>query len=157
MLKKKIKEIIKKIDVFAQPATFRFSEQPEYASLTGGIVSIIMIVVFICIFANTVIGTINRQDISSQLTYTQEEDPSLYQIGTNNFMFAVGIQNADMNSGKKWFDLYFEQKEYLQGSKIRKTIPITLSKCKKDLWTKLKPSTATTYDNLNLDTFLCPD
>lgn len=107
---KKVKDTIKGMDVFAQPATFRISQSPNYQSHTGGIVSIVMIIVFICIFASTVLNTINRKEITTKMTFYQEEDPSRYETGVNNFMFAVGLENADLSGSKKWFDIYIDQK-----------------------------------------------
>lgn len=62
-----------------------------------------MIIFFTIIFFNTVLGTMNRVEIDAKSTYIQEEDPSYLEINTDNFMFAIGIPNIDLNSGKKWF------------------------------------------------------
>lgn len=60
MVRKTIAELVKACDVFAQPAAFRFGDEPEYESLTGGTCSIIMIIAFIIIFTNTVLSTIRK-------------------------------------------------------------------------------------------------
>ncbi len=72
MVRKTLKEGIKAFDFFRHPATFRYGEEPEYESLTGGIVSIIMIIIFAIIFFNTVMETIKKVSIDHKDTTVQE-------------------------------------------------------------------------------------
>ncbi len=66
--KKSFKQLVKACDLFAKPVTFRYGDEPEYESVTGGTVSIALIIVFAVIFTNTVLNTFNRIDISSSTT-----------------------------------------------------------------------------------------
>lgn len=57
MVTKSIKEAIKSWDLFSQSPTFRFGDEPEYQSLTGGVCSIIIVIAFLVIFVTTAIST----------------------------------------------------------------------------------------------------
>ena len=61
--KKSAKAFIKKFDLFCQQVTFRYNEEPAYESLTGGCMSIILIIAFLGIFATTLLRTFNKEYI----------------------------------------------------------------------------------------------
>ncbi len=111
-----------------------------------------MIIVFVSIFSSSVLSTINRTEIDAKTTYISEEDPSYNEVPTANFLFAVGVSNINLNSGKKWFDFYIEK---IEVNKKKKSIRLNFSKCNKEQWVKLKPSMSKTYDKLNIDSYLC--
>lgn len=56
----KLKTFVRSMDLFAQPVTFRYAGAPNYESLTGGVASIILILLFVGIFATTVIATLKK-------------------------------------------------------------------------------------------------
>ena len=78
---------------------------------------------------NTIIDTLNKMEISAKITSIQEEDPSQYEVGTDTFMFAVGITGLDLNQGQRWFEVYMEQRTTISGNKKKKEI--ILQKCRK--------------------------
>lgn len=59
-IKKSIKTIIKKCDLFSQQVTFRYNDEPAYETMTGGCISIILIITFIGIFSTTLFKTVNK-------------------------------------------------------------------------------------------------
>ena len=107
MVAKALKEMIKSCDLFAQPVTFRYAHEPEYQSLTGGLTSIVLLIIFLSIFTGNFINTFKKVKIDSKTTYIEEDDPSIYKVGTDSFMFAIGIKGIDLSQGDKWFEVYF--------------------------------------------------
>ena len=67
--KNKIKDIVKGFDLFSQRVGFRFDDEAEYETFTGGVCSIIVIICFIAIFTGTAINTFNKVHVSSKITF----------------------------------------------------------------------------------------
>lgn len=109
MIKKTVKDIIKNFDFFSQPVTFRFNDQSAYQSITGGIVSIGVIILFAVLFTTTILQTFQKSNVEGKTTKIQQEDPSYSVIKADTFMFGVGITGINLNVGPKWFDVYFEK------------------------------------------------
>ena len=93
----RIKKIFKAFDFFSHRISFRYDDEPAYESVTGGVCSIIMIVVFIAIFTGTTVNTLNKVYINSSTKNIEDIDPSYYKMGTDTFMFAVGLTGINMN------------------------------------------------------------
>lgn len=99
-IKKFIKSTIRKCDLFSQQVTFRYNDEPAYETVTGGCVSIIMIIAFVGIFATTLLRTVEKQYINFNLSKHDESSPSYFATTLDkNFLFAVGLDNIDLNSG----------------------------------------------------------
>ena len=94
---KKIKKICKTFDFFAHRVSFRYDDEPAYETVSGGVCSIIMIIVFIAIFTGTTVNTLNKVYINSATKLIEDIDPSYYRMGTDTFMFAVGLTGINMN------------------------------------------------------------
>jgi hypothetical protein len=63
----------------------------EYKSLTGGILSIALIITILVGFANMIILTLQREQISSNRTVVKHSDPPLLSVEVspeNKFMIA---------------------------------------------------------------------
>ena len=132
---KKFTEFFKAFDLFSQPVTFRYDNEPEYETFTGGACSMIVIIVFIAIFTSTTINTFNKVYIDSKVTHFEEVDPIYYTVGTNKFMFAVGISGLNLNEGNRWFDVYMQYRSYdAQG---RNKTFIQLVPCSRSQWTNI--------------------
>ena len=78
---KKVQGGIKSLDLFAHPVGLRMNEEPEYESLTGGLLSMVMVVVFVVIFASATLNTINKVYIESKVVLEESTDPPSFQIG----------------------------------------------------------------------------
>ena len=64
-IKKRLRQFAKSCDLFGQPVTFRYGDEPSYESVTGGVCSIIMVIIFFAIFTGTTINTLNKKYIYS--------------------------------------------------------------------------------------------
>jgi hypothetical protein len=125
-----------------------------YESLTGGICSIVMMIVFAAIFTNTVISTFQKVNISSTITTVQEQDPSYYQVGTNNFMFALGLTGISYKDHTQYFSIYMQKVDQTATAKNKTNIPLHL--CYKDQWTKINSTFEYAFDRLGFSGWLCP-
>jgi hypothetical protein len=50
--------------LFAQIPAYRYNEEPDYKTVTGGFISLITILGFMGVFANTFISTLNKKEVS---------------------------------------------------------------------------------------------
>ena len=64
----KIREVIKSLDFFSARVGLRYDQEYDYQTFYGGLVTIIIIIVFFTIFADTVLNTIDRKDVISKET-----------------------------------------------------------------------------------------
>jgi len=124
-IKKFIKSSIKKCDLFSQQVTFRYNDEPAYETVTGGCVSIILIIAFIGIFATTLLRTVEKEYINFNQSKHDEVSPSYFATTLDkNFLFAVGMDNIDVNSGERYFDIYMEFRYYHDNIKEKTIIPL---------------------------------
>lgn len=95
---KKLRDAISAFDFFSRDITFLYKEKPEYVSLTGGLISIVLIIVFIAVFANTAIGTFNKEIINYSWTQFQQTTPTTFNTSIDtDFLFAIGITGINLN------------------------------------------------------------
>ncbi len=71
-------EFIKEMDLFAHSQFLRYRSEESYRTITGGIVSLLLIGLFIGIFWTMVIGTFSYSIITSQSESVYEADPTAY-------------------------------------------------------------------------------
>ena len=71
-------EFIKEMDLFAHGQFLRYRSEDSYRTITGGIVSLLLIGLFIGIFWTMVIGTFSYSIITSQSENIYEADPTAY-------------------------------------------------------------------------------
>jgi hypothetical protein len=63
-------------------------------------------------------------------------------------MFAVGIDNLDLNSLKKYFSVIVDRK--IKGKTISQTIPVRLVQCNVEDWNKVSPNFTSTFNRVGL-------
>lgn len=64
------------------------------------------------------------------MTTIQDEDPTFYQMGTDSFMFAVGLTGVNMNVGQRWFDVYLEKTQIVNKTNKTKEL-VSMQPCNK--------------------------
>ena len=113
------KKIFRSFDLFSTSQFLRFDKQGEYKTASGGICSMIVIVVFMTLFMSTAIQTINMQIITWTSTSTLEFDPSETNIAinppSNPFTFAVKLLGINLNDNIRFFDVFLVQRTYING------------------------------------------
>ena len=77
----------------------RYNKDSQYQTVTGGIFSLVIVIVVIAGFFNMISETINRTAVSSSLNVVTSSNPSAFNLTANpqnKFMFAVQIQSTDI-------------------------------------------------------------
>ena len=133
----------------------RYDDEPEFETATGGFCSIALMVIFIAVFAGTLDKTLNKVYINSTTTQFNDANPSEYNMSTNNFMFAVGITDLNLNEGDRWFDVYMQYRSYDAQFRNRSSVP--LQQCTKEQWTSINETYGEFFDKLKLEEWLCPE
>ena len=64
----KVKEAVQMSDFFYSTHMLRFEKEGEYRTLTGGLLSVVIIVVIVLGFANMIIDTLNMTNITTRTT-----------------------------------------------------------------------------------------
>ena len=93
-------EVIKELDIFSHGQFLRYRGEENYRTITGGIVSVILMVLFAGIFSTLVLSTFQKSLITTTFDMSYEVDPSYHKLETgskSNFMFAIGILNLDLS------------------------------------------------------------
>ena len=75
-----LNKAFKKVDLFPNAQLLRYNGESDYTSLTGGILSVAVIVIFIVLFANMGFKTVNKDLITSSIYTEQEVEPSELKI-----------------------------------------------------------------------------
>lgn len=110
--------MVASIDMFYSAEMLRYNEDSNYKTVTGGLVSIGIVIVVIAGFFNMISETINRTAISYTLNSEATGDPTACNLITNKdnmFMFGAQIQSMNLtyfynfNEPRRYFDLVVEQ------------------------------------------------
>lgn len=114
---KKVKSLIKMNDFFYSTEMLRFNDESEYKTLTGGLISLAIILVIMVGFATMIADTISLNSITSSTDIINNEVPTSANFSTNsdsNFMFAVNIPYLNVASSYHYFDvkLYRAERGY---------------------------------------------
>lgn len=102
-----------------------------------------MILLFIGIFTNTGINTLNKEYIIAAENRKIYDDPSFISLSKDkNFYFMIGLSGVDMNSGIRYFDVsmtYTAHNNSVNSSrKIRNKASLT--QCKMESWSSFDKS-----------------
>ncbi len=77
---KGIKRLIYQTDMFCSSQLLRYNSETQYKTMTGGLLSLAIIIVIIVGFANMISDTLQRTSITSSLTINKQSDPPLALI-----------------------------------------------------------------------------
>lgn len=150
----KIKDFLKGCDLFSQPVVLRFAESSSYETATGGFCSLILLAVFVAIFMGTAVSTLNKEYISSTTEIFEENDPSYFSVGSNNFMFALGLEGVNLNEGDRWFNIELKFKSYSSEGRAVELLPLV--PCSRQHWTSVQKEFGEIYDRFGFQSWLCP-
>ena len=111
--RKTMQKILKAFDLFPTQQYLRYREEPDYKTATGGAVSIAILVIFIILFSNLGMQTVNQQIINGSVNYKIDTEPVPLSINFKkgaDFMFGIGIMGLDLNDPNiKYFDISLRQ------------------------------------------------
>jgi hypothetical protein len=77
---KKLSSFLRWGDMFSTSQLLRYKGDTDYNTVTGGFVSITVIILFAALFTNIGLQTANRQIINASISYQSEVDPSPLQL-----------------------------------------------------------------------------
>jgi hypothetical protein len=66
-----LKALLLKLDLFWSTDYFRYKEEAEYRTLTGGACSAIIMILFIAVFSSSILGTFDKSTLVWQYGLTQ--------------------------------------------------------------------------------------
>ncbi len=92
MFLKRMRNLIKHSDLFYSNEMLRYENELEYKSLTGGILSLALIITVLVGFANMIILTMQRENISSTKEVVKHSDPPFMSVEVspeNKFMMGI--------------------------------------------------------------------
>lgn len=156
-----VKNMVLESDIFSHSTLNRIRGREAYATLTGGVVSIVLVFLFVGMFSNMMIDTFSNNIVNSQLSIEYDDDPTYGKLvisPNNSFMFAVGLTGIDLSVSTRYFDIYLTQRTTLKSksgtTKLKKLIP--LQPCTEAHWAGVSDSIIKTYYTLNFNEWLCP-
>ena len=71
-----LKDFVLDIDIFAHGTLTRYRKGESYATVTGGIVSVIFVAFFIGMFGNLTIDTFQNNIVFSSVAVNYDDDPT---------------------------------------------------------------------------------
>ena len=77
---KQTAKFLKSFDFFSTNEFWRYKGHSDFKTLSGGVVSILIMIVMAIMFANIVIKTINKQIITYSMDTLRNSDPTLTKI-----------------------------------------------------------------------------
>ena len=115
----------------------RYDNETEYKTVTGGIITISIIILVTIGFASMITDTLNKTAISSSLNVQKSNDPTFYNLiadSDHNFMFGISIQPMDLSftvnlaTGPRYFDVTLET-YHVQSGVIKEITSANLVQC----------------------------
>ena len=109
-LLQRVQSLLKKVDLFSTSQFLRYQEEGDYKTASGGICSLLIVIVFGVLFMGTAIDTINMDIINWTSSQEFLIDPVATELTIDpkgkHFMFAVGVMGLDINNAThRYFDL----------------------------------------------------
>lgn len=120
------------MDLFAPHIPIRYKRENDYKTCTGAIVSLALLVFFGVVFVNSFIDMVHRTSITTTVLLKEENDPSKFTTETPSFMFAIGLNGIDMNSGPRYFNLQVIATTIVNNTKTKKALQLV--PCVSDFW-----------------------
>lgn len=150
----RVLDAIEEFDLFAPGIALRYKSENDFKTYTGAVVSIALIVFFGIVFANKFIDMVHRNDITSTVQSLEENDPSIFDTSTPDFMFAIGLNSISMNTGLRYFNVLVDQYVSINQTKSKRSIETV--PCQADMWKGLGNNYVDIFNRLKMQDWLCP-
>ncbi|CAD8128184.1 unnamed protein product [Paramecium sonneborni] len=160
----KIRDNLKKIDIFGQSITLSFRQEEQYRTSFGGTLSLCIIATIISFFYSNIIDFFKKNSVSSEQEQQFSEDPSTIQLLPNNFMFAVQIDQVNFTTNP-YFNITVEQRAYTRdenGTQVKLSpvhvdlVPCTIEHFE-PIFNQYNSSFEVQFNQYSLNNFLCPN
>lgn len=154
-----MKDFIKQFDLFEHVTFLRYQSEPSYRTLTGAIISIITIIIFIGLFSNMFLVVFSKNIITYSKNTFYDADPIYTGLKTDSqekFMFAIGITGLELNNTqKRYFDIsLYNYSIFKNGSRYNQTVK--LNGCNISQWQGVNDEIYSLYSKIELNKWLCP-
>ncbi|KAL4499906.1 hypothetical protein ABPG72_015255 [Tetrahymena utriculariae] len=160
-IKKSIKMILEqlnKCDIFGKQVILNYKNNGSIQTSLGGLISLATIVVICLFFWNTLLDFLSKNQVNLIQSQSFSNNPSLLQLNTNDFMFAVQIQQNNFLKNP-YYNITLEQKSYTlleNGTRLTQTIPLDMEPCTISHWGMIdKDRLNNTFTSLGLNDYLC--
>ncbi len=102
------KKFLWNIDLFASPQLLRYRNETNYSTLTGGCISLIIIVIFGTFLIKNSVSVLTKSEVNARDSTYFLENPTYTSFtfdSSSKFMIGVGLQDIDLNTGGRYFDI----------------------------------------------------
>lgn len=152
-----LKKFLRNIDLFASSQLLRFKTETDYSTLTGGFLSLLIIIIFGALLIQNSISVFSKNSVNGLDLVYYLEDPTFtsFQFGDSDFIIAVGITDLNLSSAERYFDISLSTQVFSYGNFVNETIH-QLEPCRYEQWASVNSIGANSYEKLRLNSFLCP-
>lgn len=127
---KLVRQLLVKFDFFPATQFLRYKGQISYRTATGGVFTIFTVALFCILFANALIGILNKQAVTLSSDFKHEANPA----GTNitfgpkgGFMIAISIGGMNLSrTDLNYFDITLSLNHFTPISQLTNSTPIPL-------------------------------
>lgn len=105
----KIRENIKKVDVYGQSISLSFRQDDTYTTALGGFISLMIMAMIISFFYSNIISFLTMETVTSETEQIFEQDPGITVLSSDQFMFALQIEQ-DRFVENPFFNVTVEQR-----------------------------------------------
>lgn len=158
-----LKTLVSSIDMFYSTEMLRYDSDTEYKTITGGVITLSIVVMVTVGFASMIVDTLNRTAITSSLNIQKSNDPTYYDLKADPnsmSMFGVMMQPIDVEfivdiaNGPRYFDISMIL-YHLKDGAIYNATDVPLVPCTDEHWNAL-PDVVARKNVYQYDKWLCP-
>ena len=144
-------------DFFQCNKFLRYNGDAEYKSMTGGITSVTVVVIFVILFSSIALKTLKKEIITSSSFTESENIPSelAMRMGPGgDMMFGIYIRESNLSSVPRLFDVKMERVYYSYGYVLNRT-EVPLEQCTESHF-NFDSDLAVQLKSLPVSGLLCP-
>jgi hypothetical protein len=136
----------------------RFKSDAETKTLTGGFISLSIVIFLASQFTTMIIDTFGKVVITSVTDSTQAEEPPSLAFSTDHngkrFMLGLELWGYDITTGPRYFDITAVNSVLILGLYSNETVDIPLEKCTIEHWSGID-NIENLFTRVGMDTWLC--
>ncbi|CAD8143459.1 unnamed protein product [Paramecium octaurelia] len=160
----KSQQFFRQIDLFGQNISLNLNGDDQYKTGGGGFLSCLIVAIVAIFFQSNIIDFLGKTNIQADTQTVFEENPDRIKFTSDNFMFAVSIEQSTAFNTNPFFNITIKARTYVRlsnGTTIKyenltNLIPCTLDRFQK-IFDKYDLNFTDQYNQLGLSTWLCPD
>ncbi|KAM3146922.1 hypothetical protein pb186bvf_001076 [Paramecium bursaria] len=157
---KQFRHTIRLIDAFGVPIRFNFNGKDSYTSSVGGVITIILVILIIILFQQYISDFSNRKTIFVQIKDNFYSSPPKLSLNSDNFMFAMQIEQSSSFVQSPYFIINVTQNNYVRisnGTTQRSLKQISVEPCQLYHFSKFNdPLIKKQFNSSSMNQFLCP-